>query len=315
VSNHPHALICISLAVTKGIVELHGGKVSVHSDGEGCGSTFYLSLPVYRCSAPNFENPVRRLSYPAHADDKSSVNSKNSSIDVSGHSIRSLDGHLMECNRRSSLRGRTLSGSASSLHDWTTNHVSSTRTNPTNMRHLHALQHSDSFHVKRSGGRSERCRSGRVAPDTTSCFISNSSVRDVCPQVCASSLRMLAARRRLLLVDDSKSNRAMLHRILRDQCEEIVEAEDGMHAVEIIEQANESSDRFDLVLMDYEMPNMDGPTAALTIRQLEYTGGIIELTGNTLQSQIDKYKSHGANVVLCKLPDVRLLLEHMSGMI
>jgi len=44
---------------------------------------------------------------------------------------------------------------------------------------------------------------------------------------------------------------------------------------------------FDVVLMDYQMPNMDGPTAIKAIRQLGYGGIIMGLTGNAMQCDQD----------------------------
>jgi CheY-like chemotaxis protein len=44
---------------------------------------------------------------------------------------------------------------------------------------------------------------------------------------------------------------------------------------------------FHVVVMDYQMPNMDGPTAIKAIRKLGYRGMIIGLTGNAMQCDQD----------------------------
>lgn len=49
----------IGLALTRGLVELHGGRISAHSDGPGCGSRFEVSLPLRAAAAPSL--PVGRL--------------------------------------------------------------------------------------------------------------------------------------------------------------------------------------------------------------------------------------------------------------
>ena len=83
---------------------------------------------------------------------------------------------------------------------------------------------------------------------------------------------------RMLVVDDAKSNRKMLSRVLRSRCSVIVEAEDGQKAVDMVKESmvasagplTRSSALFDLILMDFVMPVMDGTTATLEIRKLGY---------------------------------------------
>jgi CheY-like chemotaxis protein len=57
---------------------------------------------------------------------------------------------------------------------------------------------------------------------------------------------------------------------------------------------------YDLILMDYQMPRMDGPTAITRIRRLGYTGKIVGLTGNVLDSDKEFMRTAGANHVLSK---------------
>ena len=60
-----------------------------------------------------------------------------------------------------------------------------------------------------------------------------------------------------------------------------------------------------MVLMDYVMPNMEGPEAAHTMRELGYTGLIIGITGNVLPSDKARFISQGADIVLTKPVDIR----------
>ncbi len=61
---------------------------------------------------------------------------------------------------------------------------------------------------------------------------------------------------RILVVDDTALNRAVLGRALRDQGHEVVEAENGRVALEILGAADAAP--VDVVLLDIEMPEMDG---------------------------------------------------------
>jgi CheY-like chemotaxis protein len=78
------------------------------------------------------------------------------------------------------------------------------------------------------------------------------------------------------------------------------EAEDGKFAVEMVKTAAEKNRPYDLVLMDYEMPVMDGPTAASKIRSFGSDVFIIGVTGNMMAEDVDHFCECGANVVLPK---------------
>ena len=114
--------------------------------------------------------------------------------------------------------------------------------------------------------------------------------------------------KRVLIVDDAPMNRKMLRRILQERIELIDEAEDGQIAVTMIRESIDNNHQsFDVILMDFVMPNMNGPEATRHIRDMGYKGIIIGVTGNTLQSDIDEFKLHGANDVLPKPLDINAM--------
>jgi len=119
---------------------------------------------------------------------------------------------------------------------------------------------------------------------------------------------------RVLVVDDAVSNRKMLCRLLRSRCRSVTEAGDGQEALhKVLESLSAPPDlQYDIVLMDFVMPVMDGPTATSEIRKAGFTGVVIGLTGNVLESDMDFFRSHGANSVLTKPFDVKAYDEAVA---
>ena len=109
----------------------------------------------------------------------------------------------------------------------------------------------------------------------------------------------------LLIVDDSPLNRKMLQRIFRAAGHICDEAEDGVIAfAKVKEMMSLSAKAYSAILMDFIMPNMDGPTATKEIRSLGYTAPIFGVTGNTLDTDINYFIVSGANIVLAKPLDL-----------
>ena len=93
------------------------------------------------------------------------------------------------------------------------------------------------------------------------------------------------------------------------------EAQDGQIAVNIVKKMmleDGGENMYDVILMDFIMPNMDGPTATKEIRALGYKGAIFGVTGNGLESDIEYFKSHGANDVLIKPLNYSEFMRAMS---
>jgi CheY-like chemotaxis protein len=119
---------------------------------------------------------------------------------------------------------------------------------------------------------------------------------------------------RVLVVDDSKLNRKMLSRQLKDYFIEIVEAEDGMEGVRCVEESVTAKQPFDLIFMDNVMPNMTGPKATRLIRTTcGYKGMVVALTGSVLEDDVQDFLSSGATSVIAK-PMQQVELERiLSG--
>jgi len=105
---------------------------------------------------------------------------------------------------------------------------------------------------------------------------------------------------KILIVDDAMSNRKLLRRLLKLKGHETAEAENGQIAVNMVHDAEKKSSNFDLVLMDYEMPVMNGPTAAKEIRKLGSDVFIIGVTGNLMPEDVAYFRQCGSNAVLPK---------------
>ena len=105
---------------------------------------------------------------------------------------------------------------------------------------------------------------------------------------------------RVLVVDDHPTNRILVAALLESIGAISIEAEDGQQACGVFE-----SDRFDAVLMDIQMPIMDGLTATRRIRAMEEARGlkatpIIMLSANALPEHIQASHEAGADRHLAK---------------
>ena len=113
--------------------------------------------------------------------------------------------------------------------------------------------------------------------------------------------------KRVLLVEDNALNRELALTILEETGMEIDCAEDGIEAVNRINEAPE--DRYDLVLMDIQMPRMDGYTATREIRTLPNNRKanipIVAMTANAFEEDRRKAFACGMNGHIVKPIDMK----------
>jgi PAS domain S-box-containing protein len=105
---------------------------------------------------------------------------------------------------------------------------------------------------------------------------------------------------KILIVDDYEQNRFLLSAYLKQMPYQIQFAQNGAEAVEEVK-----NNEFNLILMDMQMPIMDGYTATRTIRKWEsdnkrQTTPIIALTANALKEEKERSISSGCNAHLIK---------------
>ncbi len=99
----------------------------------------------------------------------------------------------------------------------------------------------------------------------------------------------------ILLVDDSEDNRMLAAHVLTKKGASIVEANNGSEAIRL---ALENT--FSVVLMDIQMPVMDGLEATKRLRAEKYKVPIIALTAHAMAEERDRCLKAGADAHLSK---------------
>ena len=136
------------------------------------------------------------------------------------------------------------------------------------------------------------------------------SSADFVPEQELSDITGKFAGKRILLVDDVAINRIIVASLLEETGLLIDEAPDGAVALEIFEQAQPYT--YDMILMDVQMPHMDGYEATEKIRALHRPDAdlpIIALTANAFKEDIDRAHRHGMNAHIAKPVEMDKLTE------
>ena len=122
------------------------------------------------------------------------------------------------------------------------------------------------------------------------------------------------SRRRLLVVDDIEINRLLLVELLSDTKAKIEEAADGAEAYQMF--IDSPPYYYDLILMDIQMPNMNGYVATKSIRALNRSDAqtipIISVSANTFHEDIAQSLAAGMNCHLAKPIEMQVLLQTLK---
>ena len=135
--------------------------------------------------------------------------------------------------------------------------------------------------------------------------------------LCREKKRAELKGRRILLAEDILINAEIMKQILQMREAEIDHAENGRLALEMFEQAEEG--HYDAVLMDVRMPEMDGLEATAAIRALNRpdakTIPIIAMTANAFDEDVQRSLQVGMNAHLSKPVEPERLYETLEELI
>jgi len=116
----------------------------------------------------------------------------------------------------------------------------------------------------------------------------------------------------VLLAEDVEINREIVYAILEDSRINLIHAENGAKTVEMFAA---DPDKYDMILMDVQMPIMDGIEATRQIRAMDMDKAksipIVAMTANVFKEDVDKCLEAGMNDHIAKPIDSSFLLEKL----
>eukprot|EP00607_Mallomonas_marina_P010604 CAMPEP_0182422460 /NCGR_PEP_ID=MMETSP1167-20130531/8165_1 /TAXON_ID=2988 /ORGANISM="Mallomonas Sp, Strain CCMP3275" /LENGTH=481 /DNA_ID=CAMNT_0024600543 /DNA_START=986 /DNA_END=2431 /DNA_ORIENTATION=- len=282
----------LGLYISNGIAALHGGQLSVWSAGEGEGSTFTLRLPIdMESMITSAGSPSLSTIYEVDQREIGRVNDLWRSLSNSDDDVEAEGDELYTVAKKypgaSLFNQETLSRvfqPTPPIAPWEED------------------ERSIGMSAQESSDRAKRNESiSPIHKGASSRSFDFEAERDPNKNESSTKKNEISAMT-VLVVDDSELSRKMQCRLLRRRFRSCIEAENGLEAFMKVQEVmlTDSAVEIDLIVMDSEMPGMDGSEATKKMREIGYKGGIIGLTGNVSEDDVKLFLDHGANAVLSK---------------
>ncbi|KAI9373496.1 hypothetical protein BJX61DRAFT_377690 [Aspergillus egyptiacus] len=271
----------LGLNISQRLCHMHGGEIGVRSR-EGQGSTFGFFFTVRRCA-----NPPR----------EEEKNGSEPAIDQLCYDIEALDNKFPCIKRDLSMTEFPEDPPARQLEK-----VAPISTNVDGKQSCSAAVHSIEDKAEISVHQPGDAFSNA---DELACLQGIQTIMEKA---------QIAPRRRVLLVEDNIINQQIVARKLKKSGFDVTEASNGQEALEAC-----LANSFDCILMDQEMPVMDGNSATKKIRAMERDRKghipIIGVTANVRQDQQTEMLEAGMDNILHKPYKMQDLCEKVRRMI
>lgn len=117
---------------------------------------------------------------------------------------------------------------------------------------------------------------------------------------------------RVLLVEDGPDSQAIIAYMLKRAGAEVMVASNGQEGAELALAASRAGRPFDVILMDMEMPVLDGYQATRWLREEGYHGQVIALTAHAMKGDLDKCIAAGCDHYLSKPIERAVLVREIA---
>jgi CheY-like chemotaxis protein len=116
----------------------------------------------------------------------------------------------------------------------------------------------------------------------------------------------------VLAADDRRDNRILIAEFLRRSGADVTLVDSGRSAISLADQAAAGGTPFDIVLMDMQMPDVDGYQATSQLRAAGHRMPIIALTASAMKGDQQKCLDVGCDGYLTKPVDFSVLIETIA---
>ena len=312
----------LGMAITKSIVDMMGGEIGVESE-VGKGSTFTVTLPLKLQDIEKNAEQIKELEGLRSLvvdDDFNVCDSVSKMLKSIG-----LRAEWTTSGREAVYRAKSASEEGDPYHtyiiDWQMPETSGIET-ARRIRNsvgkdapiiiLTAYDWADIEEEAKSAGVTAFCAKPLFMSDLKSALLAANSIGDTKQAEEEAIWRQMDfSGKRLLLVEDNELNREIAEVILEEAGFVIESAPDGTDAVAMIENSEEGY--YDAVLMDVQMPIMNGYEATKAIRAMRRKDAkvlpIIAMTANAMEEDKEAALKSGMNAHVAKPLDIKLLMS------
>ena len=306
----------LGMAITRNIVEMMNGTISVESE-PGNGSAFTVEITLKLQDIEKNEEQFKELEGLRALvvdDDFNTCDSVSKMLKQIG-----MKAEWTTSGREAVYRSKMAINEGDPFHtyiiDWqmpetsgveTARRIRSTAGNDASIIILTAYDWSDIEEEAKAAGVTAFCAKPLFMSDLKSALLMANNLAEKEDVAAAWTLADFSGKR-VLLVEDIELNREIAQVILEEAGFEVESAPDGTDAVSMVSSSEENY--YDVVLMDVQMPIMNGYEATRTIRSLPRedvkTLPIIAMTANALEEDKEAALKNGMNAHIAKPIDIQ----------